>query len=121
MTRVTSLLNELTSVLSVPKIRGFGPQLTQLRKLRVTKDGALKMWLTNGQERSIPRLGGMLTENVLFMVTRVARELKNRGLISGVFDFFKLLSLVMILIAIASVILIILGGKYLWDMFTQRR
>lgn len=119
MTRITSLLKELTRELSGTEIRSGKSEPTRLRKLSIVKGGGLQFSMKNGQDYTIPVLGTFLTESVLYTAIRVTKGLIKYHVIGKVVHIFHLVSIILVLIAIATIIAITLGGKLLFDSFTR--
>jgi hypothetical protein len=119
MTRINSLLKELTRELSGTEIRSGKSDPTRLRKLSIVKGGGLQFSMKNGQDYTVPMLGNFLTESVLYTAVRVVKGLVKYHIIGKVVHIFHLVSFILVLIAIATIIAIALGGKMLFDSFTR--
>jgi hypothetical protein len=115
MTRINSLLRDLTSELSGTKIQNHKGVQTHLRKMVATQNGGLQLVMQNGDQTVVPILGKFLTEGLLSMMIRVTRCMVKKGIIGKVTNIFRFISFFMILVAIASVVVIVAGTKFLID------
>lgn len=85
----------------------------QIDHIVLTKGGHLRIALSNGHFQTIKNAAPYLNERNLAAAHKVVRELKSRGLISGVFTFIRLIAFLTFVVFIASIVLIVLGVRAL--------